>query len=331
MVITRPLPLRLAGLGVALPTRVVKNAEIETRCGLPAGWVEQRTGVRERRWAAAGETNSQLGAQAARAALAEAGWAPESLDLILYASGTPEQAIPDTAPLVQRALGLGDSGIACFSVHATCLSFLAALITAGAQLAGGLARRILIVSAEIGSPALNFAEPEAAALFGDAAAAAVVDATGESALVAARWETLGESASLTELRGCGSRLHPERVEARREDQLFHMNGLAAAKAARTHAPAFLERLRPGLAHGLPGIDLVVPHQTSRLGLQLLESFGWPPDCVASTLAEHGNCIAASIPLTLHAARLAGRTPPGREILLVGTGAGLSFAGVIWKM
>ncbi len=333
MVITRPLPLRLAGMGVALPDRVVTNAEIEARLKLPAGWVERRTGVRERRWASVDDTNSSLGARAAQGALAEAGWGQEDVDLIISAAGTPEQAIPDTAPLIQRALGWGASGIPCFSVHATCLSFLAALWNAAALIAAGSARRILIVSAEIGSPALNFAEPEAAALFGDGAAAVAVEA-GEAdgpALLAARWETYGESAALTELRGCGSRLHPSRSGATPEDQLFHMDGLAAARAGRRQGAGFLERLRPGLSRGLPEIDLVIPHQTSRLGLELLADFAWPTDQIVNTLADRGNCIAASIPLTLQAARAAGRTPAGSRVLLVGTGAGLSLAGLIWRM
>src|SRR4051812_39455989 len=105
----RPLPLRLAGTGIALPERIVTNEELEKRMHLPAGWIERRAGVRQRRWAGPEETSSILGARAARAALAEASWAAEDVDLILSASGTPEQAIPDTAPLIQRELGLGES------------------------------------------------------------------------------------------------------------------------------------------------------------------------------------------------------------------------------
>ncbi len=330
----RPLPLRLAGTGIALPARIVTNEELEERMRLPAGWIERRAGVRQRRWAGLGETNSILGARAARAALAEAGWEAGDVDLILSASGTPEQAIPDTAPLIQRELGLGESGIACHSVHSTCLSFLAALLTAATHGAAGLARRVLIVSAEIGSPALDFSQPEAAALFGDMAAAVAVEVPAADdglALLAAHWETYGAGAELAELPGCGSRRHPAREDARAEDQLFRMNGIGAARLARRRLPEFLERLRPGLSRGLAGVDLVVPHQASRLGMELLRECGWPPEKIVQTLEEHGNCIAASLPLTLHAARSADRLLPGTEVLLVGSGAGLSLGGVIWRV
>ena len=100
------MPLKIIGVGRYLPERVVGSAEVEALCGLPAGWIERRSGVRERRWVA-DETSSLMGAQAAREAVAEAGLALSDLDLILNASGTPEQAIPDGGPLIQRQLGPG--------------------------------------------------------------------------------------------------------------------------------------------------------------------------------------------------------------------------------
>ena len=149
-----PQPLKIVGLGRYLPRRVVPSAEVEALCGLPAGWIEQRSGVRERHWATT-ETSSYMGAHAAREAVAEAGLALSDLDLIINASGTPEQAIPDGGPLVQRQLGLGRSGIACLSVHATCLSFLAAIDLSANLLATGRYQLILIVTSEIGSVGIN--------------------------------------------------------------------------------------------------------------------------------------------------------------------------------
>ena len=112
------LPLKIIGLGRYLPERIVPSAEVEALCGLPPGWIERRSGVRERHWATT-ETSSYMGAQAAREAVAQAGLALSDIDLILNASGTPEQAIPDGGPLIQRQLGLGGSGIPCLSVHNT--------------------------------------------------------------------------------------------------------------------------------------------------------------------------------------------------------------------
>ena len=127
--------IRLAGIGRYLPLRIVLNGEIEETGGLPAGSVDaSRVGVTQRRRAAAGETASMMAAHAAREVLAEAGLEPADIDCIINASGSPEIIIPDGGPLLQHALGLGDSGIPAFSVHGTCLSFLLALETAGALL-----------------------------------------------------------------------------------------------------------------------------------------------------------------------------------------------------
>ena len=324
------LPLKIIGLGRYLPERVVPSREVEALCGLPAGWIERRSGVRERHWATT-ETSSYMGAQAAREAVAEAGLALTDLDLILNASGTPEQAIPDGGPLIQRQLGLGESGIAAMSVHATCLSFLAALDLSSNLLATGRYRHILIVTSEIGSVGINVKEPESASLIGDAAAAVVVTrpAAGEASSVqAARFETYGAGADHTAIRGAGSRRPPNHPDTRPEDNLFHMNGPEVLRMALTHSGPFLERLRPGLSKGLGSIQLVVPHQPSKAGLRAMQLFGWPAAQIVMTLDRLGNCVAASLPATLYEAVRGGRVQRGDELLLVGTGAGLSLGGLI---
>ncbi len=325
------LPLKIVGIGRYLPQRVVPSCEVETLCQLPAGWIERNSGVRERRWVNENETNSWMGAEAAKEALADASLAPTDIDLIINASGSYEQAIPDTAPLIQRQLGLGNSGIACLTIHATCLSFLVALDMCASLLASGRYRHILLVTAEIASVGLNPAEPESASLLGDAAAAVVLTATppGEtSRICTARLETYGDAAYYTQVPGGGVRKHPNKPDAQPLDNLFHMEGKAIAHFALRHSPEFLERLRPGLSKGLGNIALVVPHQASLLALRTLGKFGWPAERIVVTLDHLGNCIAASIPATLYAAIRQGRLQRRDEVLLVGTGAGLSLGGVI---
>ena len=324
------LPLKIAGLGRYLPERIVPNSEVERLCGLPAGWIEARTGVCERRWAN-GESNAYMAACAAREAIDQAGLVPADIDLILNASGTQWQHLPDGGPFVQRELGLAESGVPCFSVHATCLSFVVALDNAAALLAVGRYRRILIVSTEMPSLAANYSEPESASLLGDAAAAAVVvrPEPGEaSALCAGHFETYGLGADFAEIRGGGTRQHPNRPDTTPEDNLFHMNGPQLLKLARRYSGDFLERLRPGLSSGLGSVQWVVPHQASILGLRLLRHFGWPAERVLITLDRLGNSVAASIPVTLYEGVVDGRIQRGDEVLLVGTGAGLSLGGVI---
>ncbi|MBK6767997.1 MAG: ketoacyl-ACP synthase III [Ardenticatenales bacterium] len=329
------LPVRIAGLGAHLPQRIVSSAEIEARCGLPAGWAVRYNGVRERRWAAPGDTNSHYAATAVRAAVADAGMALADIDLLVFASGTPEQAIPDGAPLTLRALGLGGIGVAGFSVHATCLSFLAALDTVAALIAAGRYRTAVIVSAEIASIGINFDQPESATLLGDGAAAAVVVPAGGAAshgtasrIEAARFEAYGDGAALTEVRGGGTRRHSTNPATVPADNLFHMEGSALLRLVRRHGPGFLERLRPGLSSGLGDIDVVIPHQASLAGLRLLGRFGWPADSVVTTLERYGNCVAASLPLTLCEAVATGRLRRGERALLVGTGAGVSMGGMV---
>ncbi len=323
-------PLKIAGLGCYLPPQIVTNAEVEARCQLPAGWIEQRTGVQERRWATT-ETNAFMAARAAEAAIAQAGIPLRNLDLIINASGTQMQGIPDGGPLLQRELGLAESGIACFSVHATCLSFLMALDVAASLLTTGRYHTILVASAEIASRGINFKEPESAALLGDAAAAVVLTRPAHaeaSAVHASHFETYSIGANLAEVRGGGTRCHPNHPDTTPADNLFHMSGPQLLKLTRQHSSRFLETLRPGLATGLNTIKWVVPHQASLLGLRMLQFFGWPTERILISLDRLGNTVAASIPVTLYQGVHNGQIERGDEILLVGTGAGLSLGGVI---
>jgi len=325
-----PLPLQILGLGHYVPARVVPSHELESRLDLAAGWIEKKQGVRERRWVQ-DETNSSMGAAAAREALREAALDPADLDLIVNASGSQEQAIPDGGALIQRQLGLGNSGIAAFSVHATCLSFIVALDIAASFLSTERYRHVLVVSSEIASHALNFDHTESSTLFGDGAAAAVLRKTPdgqESRLMAVRFETYGDGAYLTQVAGGGTRKHPNDPQTQPDDNLFFMDGPSVFKMAVKHAPGFLERLQPGLSKGLGDIKRVVPHQASKLALEAHRFYGMKRHQVARTIDHYGNVIAASMPLTLHENVREGHVARGDKIMLLGTGAGLSIGGMI---
>ena len=323
--------MKIIGVGRYLPERVVTSAEVERICGIKPGWIERHTGVKERRWVGPRETNSFMGAAAAREAVKDAGLTLDDIDLILCASGTPEQTIPDNSALIQRELGLGKSGTSCMSVHITCLSFLMALDLASVMLSVDRYKNILIVASDIASVALNFKDPESAALFGDAAAAAVVTKTPpgeESKVQRARFETYSVGAHLTEIRGGGSRRHPANPETRPEDNLFSMAGPKVYRLARQHQDEFLERLRPGLSRSPGSIKVVLPHQASLLALRALRRNGIDDDQVVITLDRFGNCVATSLPLTLYEAVKTNRLNRGDEILMAGTGAGLTLGGMI---
>ena len=311
------------------------SAEVEALCHIPAGTSLLNSGVGQRHWAdlKAGETATYMGMRAAGEALDDAGLAPSELDLIINASGTPHQAIPDGACLIQRELGLQDSGIRCLSVHSTCLSFISALEVAAAFIATGRHRHILIVSADLASSGLNFEEAESATLFGDLAAAAVIVPTppGEaSALHRMLFETHTAGADLTTIRGCGTRHHPNAPDSTPEDHMFAMDGPGVLKLAIKLLPAFIERILPA---DDPPLELVVPHQSSKTGMNVAARMferhaGISADKFVDVLAQFGNCVSASIPGALYGAIREGRLQRGDRFLMVGTGAGLSLAGVV---
>jgi len=128
--------------------------------------------------------------------------------------------------------------------------------------------------------------------------------------------------------GGGTSRHPNMPDARPEDNLFSMRGFEVFKLARKHGASTLEMLQPGLSKGLGNIKVVVPHQASGMAIQAMSFYGWPDDKIAKTIDRLGNCIAASIPVTLYEVIKKGRISRGDQLLLVGTGAGLSIGGAI---
>ena len=324
------LPVKIAGLGWYLPERRVSSAELEQQLNLPAGWVERTTGVSERRYATH-ETSVSMGAAAARMALARAALTAADLDAIICASTAPQQAIPCTAALLQRELSAPDGGSACFDVNATCLSFLVALQIAAHLVTGGLYRRVLIVSSELASRSLNPQEWESAVLFGDSAAAAVVTpaaAEEASAIWHSQVVTYSSGADLTSLVGGGTLHHPNDPLTTPLMNTFHMDGPAVFKKATRLLGPFLENFFAQLGWTRSQVNLVVPHQASRHGVELLTArLGFQPEQVFLNLPTRGNCISASIPLALSEAYDAGRLRRDDRVVLVGSGAGLTFGAL----
>lgn len=324
------LPVKIAGLGAYLPERCVANVELETQLGIPAGWIERTSGVRERRYVTH-ETSASMAAAAAWRAVSAAGLRLADLDAIVGASTAPQQAIPCTAALVQRELGAPDGGSACFDINATCLSFLVALHTAAQLIAAGAYRCMLVYSSEITSRSLNPAERESAVLFGDAAAAVVLTRAQPdepSAIWHAQFATFSSGADLTAVSGGGTLHHPNDPATTREMNTFHMQGLAVFKQATRLSGPFLERFFNGLDWPRDTIDTVVPHQASRHAVEQLHArLGFRPAQVYSNLLLRGNCIAASLPLALTEAVGSGRIRRGDRVLMLGTGAGLTLGAL----
>ncbi len=327
--------VRIAGVGRYLPRRIVTTHEVAARLGVDADELARATGVHERRYAdrSGDETASLMGANAAREALEKAEVRAESLDLIVNASGTAEQSIPDGGALIQRALGLGKSGIASMSVHATCLSFLAALDLVSQSIATGRCRRALIVSSDVGSAGIDWRDRESAALFGDAAAAAVLVPAERtsSQILAARFGTFGDDADLAAIEGGGTRVHPNDELTRASQNVFHMEGPKLLRRVLGRGRPFLDVLSRALPEAVSLRDaVVIPHQASHAGLAMLPLFGLDESRVVRTIDRLGNCVAASIPATLYEAIESGRLRRGDLTLLCGTGAGLSLGAMVLR-
>jgi 3-oxoacyl-[acyl-carrier-protein] synthase III len=318
--------VRVTGLGIYLPERIVTNEELEQKLDLPKGWIEKRTGVLERRYATHETTVSQA-VCAAKKALNDAQLNTHDIDAIIGASSFPQQAIPCTAALVQRELGAPDGLSACFDINATCLGFLFALHYAAQAIHNGFFKRVLIFSSEIASPSLNPNEPESFALFGDAAAAVIIESASDSYFHGVSFKTFSSGAHLTQVLGGGT-LHRPGTSYDPAFNLFTMDGPAVFKhASRTMKP-FMADFLESIAWTPSEVDAFVPHQASRYAVEYLSSrLGFQPNQVVLNLPTRGNCVSASIPLALAEAAQAKQIQRGDKILLTGTAAGLTLGAV----
>jgi 3-oxoacyl-[acyl-carrier-protein] synthase-3 len=324
----RPIALRIAAVGGHLPPRVVYSDELDLRTNMPEGWTLKHTGVAERRYVGE-ETVAEMGADALRQAMEIGGWA-EPPRALISASAVPQQPIPCTAALIAREMAWG--GVPCFDVNATCLGFVLSLQVAGALLAAGTHERMAIVCAEIASKGLNWKQPESAGLMGDGAAAVLIETgTGDSLLLGSLLETWPEGATTAEIRGGGSKLPPSqyRPGENTEDFLFHMDGASVFRLASEKMEAFVEQLVGNAATRWNEIDWVIPHQASLPAIRhLARRLGIPSAKVVETIQQHGNVIAASMPLALHALITSGRLQRGQTVLFLGTAAGFSLGGAL---
>ena len=329
------IALEILGTGEHTPAQRLPSSRIDATLDKPAGWIERVSGVRERGVAGPGETVLTMGASAARGALAAAGLAASELDAIVGVGSVPAQAIPCTASLLQRELGVGGSGIPAFDVNATCLGFLAALDLLAATIQTGRHRRVMIVASEKPSCGLDWEDARTSALFGDGAAAIVIGRSrhADAKLLATHFQTFGDDADLCRIRAGGTLLHPKQdLEAFLGATSFEMRGPQLYRSAAEVVPPFLETLLARANVTAADIDVWVPHQASGKALDhMQEALSLPADKLVRTLATHGNQVAASLPVALHRAFSSGQVRRGQTIALVGTGAGFSVGGAVLRV
>lgn len=306
----------VAAVAAALPERIVENEELAGPLGVDSEWIASRTGIRRRR-RVEGESLIDLASEAGTRALTLAGLEPRELDLVLVATCTPDQVLPQAAPLVADRMGAGSA--AAIDVGAACTGFLSALSLATAQLESGRARTGLVVGAEVLSRVIDYGDRRTAGLFGDGAGAAVLTAKGPG--------LIGPIA----LRSDGGR--SELIQISHEERLIRMDGRATFRAAVAAMSDTTQQVVSDAGLALEEIDLFVYHQAnSRIISAVGERLDLPPDRVIDCLAEYGNTSAASIPIALSEAASSGLLRPGSRVLLSAFGAGLTWgAGIVeWE-
>lgn len=324
--------IKVLGTGKYLPKRQVTAAELDARLGVPAGWVEKKSGVSVRHYVT-DETAAQMGAIAALQALEAAGLTMHDIDCLVCASGTAQQEIPCTAALIQEELQLSRSGIPCFDINSTCLSFVTALDVLSCSMALGIYERVLIVSTEIASVGLNWEQKESCVLFGDGASAVVIGRTPDTEtarIFGSAMKTYSEGAHYSEIRGGGTMLHPSQyAQGREADFTFDMDGRKIFRLTSQRITGFVEQLLAAVSLKKEQLKAVIPHQASGMAMRIMASkLGFSDQQMVNILAHHGNMIAASIPLALHEAIVHRRIERGDRVLLLGTSAGLSLGGIV---
>lgn len=324
------LPVAILGTGAVSGSTKVTSASLDLVHLRAPGATQARSGVTSRFWAGQGQTSSSLAAAAVEQALAASGMDACGLDAVVVASVLPEQPMPTTSALVAERLGRTDGGVSAFDINASCMGFLTALDLAGLAIAAGRWRRVAVAAVDIASPGLDHSDLESSSLFGDGAAACILGpSTGSAAILASRSATYPSGSRLCEIAAGGTRWNPTQPPPDPTDYLFRMNGLGVMRLAARHLPGFVAATLADAGVTMAEVDVVVPHQASRLGLRYLtERLGAPADKVVDILSDHGNQVSASLPTALDHAVRTGRLGPGRTALLIGTGAGLVLSGAV---
>jgi 3-oxoacyl-[acyl-carrier-protein] synthase-3 len=304
-----PWGFKISGVGAVLPEKVLTNEDLTAWMDTTDEWIQERTGIAERR---IGGSTSGLATEAAQLALADAGVDPSDIDQVILATTSPDHVCPGTAPAVARELGILAGA---FDVQAACSGWVYGLVVANGMLLQGM-DRILVIGAESLDRITDYHDRGTGILFGNGAGAAVVEKTdgGHGELLS--WD-LGSNGNYVHI------LYAEHGDVLKMDgkEVFRQ----AVTVMQRSANAALEKA--GLT--ADDIDLVIPHQANiRIVESAWKKLGFSLDKTAMVLSRTGNTSAASIPLALDDARKAGRISDGDNVLFLGFGAGMTWASAI---
>jgi len=321
---------RITGWGSYAPSAVITNADLERIVETSDEWIVSRTGIRERRVAAAHETTASMAAVAGARAIAVAGLDPDEIDLILVATLTPDYWMPSTAALVKEAIG--NTRAAAMDVSAACSGFIYAYATAQAYVTSGMARHVLVIGAELLTRFLDYTDRGTCILFGDGAGAVVVSAFEGSAVPhGVELTTEPSGAYMIWLPAGGSKSPSSAQTVGRGEHFIRMEGKETYRfATKTLASTALAAIaKAGLRPDQ--IDLFIPHQANiRIIEAVAKGLGLPMEKMFVNLDRYGNTSAASVPLALAEAVDTGRIRQGDNVVLVAFGAGFTSGAVAFE-
>jgi 3-oxoacyl-[acyl-carrier-protein] synthase-3 len=311
----------IAGLGAYLPTTILTNADLAKRVDTSDAWIVERTGIHRRHVARPGETTSDLALKAAQAALVDAGLGAGAIDLVVVATTTPDETFPAVATHIQARLGMTRG--AAFDVQAVCTGFIYALAVADNFIRLGQAKNVLVIGAETMSRLMDWSDRATCVLFGDGAGALVLQA-GEG-----KGDSSDRGVLNTQLFSDG-RLHdllyvdggPSTTQT---TGYLRMQGRDVFRHAVVNTVAAIESVAKASGIAISDIDWIVPHQANQRILDATaRRLGIPAERVISTIADHGNTSAASVPLALGVAASDGRIGPGDLVLMEAMGGGFTW-------
>lgn len=303
-----PSSARLTGWGTALPDKVVTNTDLEGSLDTSDAWIVERTGIRERR---VGGTTTGLAIEAAQRAMQAAGVVGADIDLVLLCTSTPDETMPASASAIQQALAVSGGAV---DLNAACSGFVYGLVAADGFLRAGM-DRVLLIGSETMSRIVDWEDRSTAILFGDGAGAVVLE-RGEGPGRVLGWD-LGSDGSLRHI------LHAD------VGGTIEMDGPEVFRRAVRIMVESGERALVRAGVTVDELALFVPHQAnSRIITSACAKLGIDEARTANILATTGNTSAASIPMALAEAADAGRLAPGDPVLLIGFGAGMSWASAV---
>ncbi|WFE29018.1 beta-ketoacyl-ACP synthase 3 [Solwaraspora sp. WMMD791] len=319
----------ILGTGSYLPKDEVDNDEVAARVGVDPGWIDTRTQIRTRRYAAPHEATSDLAASAAEQALRHAGTDPDEIDYLILSTSTPDAPLPSTACVVQDLIGARNA--AAFDINIACSGFVYALALADALLARRPGTRALVVAADIYSRVLDFQDRRTAVLLGDGAGAAVLGVVGDGGLYGFKLVADGAARDLIWIDAGGSRRPASARTVADGSHYLRMHGRQVSEFVVDRVPATIAALLAEARLPAAQVDHFVPHQANGvLVAELSGRCGLTAATTHRTVERYGNIGSASVPVTLDVANRAGLLHDGQTVVLAGFGAGMSVGAALLR-